>query len=404
MREGVDIVLSKKEIKEQFGLYSECCVILWGCGILGEQFLRFAQKMDIEIFACCDNNKEKWGTTFFDIPVISPSALEAMEKESRDSHPSRKILVQIALSRDYMPSVVKQLEEMGIFSCVEVIDRFQDFRDIILDKFMEKYPDITKNNIVSLNPEGVDLIKKPEIPEIPEFADEEFVVICQPAKTADTAIKKTCEKYNVSCLFSKHDAYSMKHNQKKIKVTTAIREPISRLVSDLYQGLASGAICSVAEVSFEDYADFIMTGDAQPIFDQRFYKKGLKSTPTFQHFFNGFSQVVVDVLQFDFSKEKGYTIIKEGNYDIFFYQLEKLDSLVPELSEWLGVPFDHLEKANEASKKWVSDSYKRAKKEVTFSQRFFDDCYNDPYVQHCYSQEDIAKFKARWRGQIDPNK
>ncbi len=49
-------------------------------------------------------------------------------------------------------------------------------------------------------------------------------------------------------------------------------------------------------------------------------------------------------------------------------------------------------------------SGKKGQQELKFSQEFFDACYNDPYVQHCYSTADIEKFKDRWRKNIDPNK
>lgn len=105
-------------------------------------------------------------------------------------------------------------------------------------------------------------------------------------------------------------------------------------------------------------------------------------------------------MSYPFDKEKGYTIIKEGNIEVFVYQLEKLNDVFLELSDWVGVPFEKMVNANKAEDKWVGESYKQACKEIEITQEYFDRCYNEPYVKHFYSDEDIEKFKERWRSHI----
>ncbi|MFI3169219.1 MAG: putative capsular polysaccharide synthesis family protein [Faecalibacterium sp.] len=119
-----------------------------------------------------------------------------------------------------------------------------------------------------------------------------------------------------------------------------------------------------------------------------------------QDFFVEFEKAVLDITKYLFDQDKGYAIIKEGNIEVFVYQLEKLNDLVPELSAWIGVPFEHLEKGNQASDKWFAESYRQAQQEIEFSQEYFDKCYNEPYVKYCYNEADIERFKARWRPHI----
>ncbi len=108
----------------------------------------------------------------------------------------------------------------------------------------------------------------------------------------------------------------------------------------------------------------------------------------------------MDITKYPFDQDKGFTVIKKDNVEVFVYQLEKLNDLIPELSSWLNVPFDKFINGNMATEKWSGDSYKRAQKEIEITQEYFDKCFDESYVKHCYSKADIEKFKARWRPHI----
>lgn len=220
------------------------------------------------------------------------------------------------------------------------------------------------------------------------------------------------------------DRYQCEKKVEKLKIITAVREPISQNISRLYEDL-SGAIhlnwimgelnsCTEEkrQVILEEYQNLFQDhgDDAQKLWDSwvKRYVMGPDKiincsyeNKTVQQTFKEYKEAVgLDFLAYPFDKEKGYTIIKEGNTEVFIYQLEKLNSLVPELSEWVGVPFDKLEKGNVGEDKWTGESYKQAQKHLKITQEYFDMCYDEPYVKHFYSPEDIEKFKARWRPHI----
>lgn len=208
----------------------------------------------------------------------------------------------------------------------------------------------------------------------------------------------------------------------KVKVIIGIRNPISQNVSELYQKISSGNIYFdwiLGELENKKANErkwflqkFEKTIDAnENIIEflwENFIRRYVYSNIEFnenhalsiQKSIQEFSKYILDITKYPFNKEKGYTVIKEGNIEVFVYQLEKLNCLVPELSEWVGVTFSEIVRGNDASDKWISDSYKQAQKEIEITQEYFDRCYSEPYVQHCYSQEDIEKFKARGRTHI----
>lgn len=264
---------------------------------------------------------------------------------------------------------------------------------------------------------------------------ENPILICSPQKTADLTLINTFDylnnskkypKINYAMLIHKPTLINKSRCEKKwsnLKIIVGMREPILQNLSGLYQRFSSGIAYSWMAYDIEGKSKaerliildqyktlFEDNGDNVQMMWEHFvnmyvnFDKDISKLTNdncfIQLFFPIFQLNVLDVLAYPFDKEKGYTIIKDGNTEIFMYQLEKLNQLVPELSEWVGVPFDKLENGNKAEDKWLGESYKQAQKEIQITQEYFDKCFDEPYVKHCYSEADIEKFKEKWRPHI----
>ncbi|ONI44109.1 hypothetical protein AN641_08345 [Candidatus Epulonipiscioides gigas] len=244
--------------------------------------------------------------------------------------------------------------------------------------------------------------------------NEHPLIICMPPKTADITLKNTFNKNNIKFNGHYHKPQIFDKNLyskicKKIRFIIGLREPINQNLSLLYEQL--GNIGYLSPKLWLDIKILQPDGDVQLLFDQLLSAYiNIKNEPTFniknflslfiQNFIPEYCKYIADIMKEPFDKEKGYTIIQDGNVEVFVYQLEKLNDNVQALSEWVGVPFDTLVNGNVAADKWIADSYKQAQKEIKISQEFFDKCFNEPYVKHFYSDEDIEKFKERWRPHI----
>ncbi len=266
---------------------------------------------------------------------------------------------------------------------------------------------------------------------------EEPVVICSPQKTADVSLVTTFNKINeiningtptinYTNLWHKQQLIhrsKSRNNFKKMKIIIGIREPISQNLSSLYQNISEG--CNLYGKMFVElqktseknkwntiinkYRELLINDadNAQALWDvwTNIYmlcnQEDNKTHSSYiQLFMRTFNANVVDLFAAPFNKEEGFGVISDGNYEVFVYQLEKLNSIVPELSRWIGVPFTKLEKTNVGENKWVGSSYKNALKEIQITQNYFDRCFDEPYVKHFYSESDIEKFKDRWRPHI----
>lgn len=394
------------QIDDKFSIYKENVVVLIGIGAGTKQIIELMQYHKIEINYICDNHKDSWGKIVEGIPIISPPHMEQIAKKEN-------IVAQISVN-NMAEGIEKQLFSIGIKNIVS----YDECHNILNCTFKMN---LFKNNKLTFDeneysPEFRALALKEKFTEyvLGNYFNKQLILICMPGKTGDNTLMSTFSSNNIHWLVMDHapqnfDLKLLNSLPGKVKIITALREPISQNLSLLYQMIAGfGRGCSglgatpKAKTFYNLYPNDLFKdgGDAQTIFTQ-FYDNSKEGN--ISNFMNRFKNNLFDIFDYNFDKEKGYTIIENGNIEVFVFQLEKMNekSTIKAMSDWISMkPFDAWVKGNEASGKWIADSYKQAQKEITFSQEYFDRCFNEPWIQHFYSQEDIEKFKERWRSHI----
>lgn len=105
----------------------------------------------------------------------------------------------------------------------------------------------------------------------------------------------------------------------------------------------------------------------------------------------------VDVFKYYFDYKAGYSIIKQGNIEIFLYKLEKLKDIQKEIGEFAGVSDFKLDSDNIGSNKITRNLDKQLKHEV----RIPDECLNYYYkdnikYSHFYSDDETKEFIKKW--------
>lgn len=385
----------KNEIRSMYEKFDKPYkVILWGTGDWGHQLYDLLISTNIEIFAYCDNNKKLTGggTLINDLPVLSPDKLKNMVDNGEN------IVVQIAFDTLGDNSIFDQLESLGVENHIESekIMNFENFTEIN----EELTPKIKEFGI---NP----LYRTPTVNNMRQDVvnvlsnNENGVIICNVSKTGDNTLFKTFDKINVKREFVHHSPEALNIEElnvknKPIKIITAVREPIGREISALFQRISFMTISSIHSYDKELFVD---GGDIQKSFEE-LTENNIGSYSQVPSFLERFSENILDVMSEPFDKEKGCTIIKKGNVEVFVYTLEKMNDIIPEMSEFVGVHFDEWVMGNVGADKWIAKSYKQAQEELVFSQEFFDSMYNEPYVKHFYTDEQIEKFKSRWQKNV----
>lgn len=398
------------KIDDKYGIYKENQVILWGAGFWGKKLLRILRARDISVTAFCDNDETKWGSTVMGVSVISPKELEALAKTS-------SVVVQLSIADKWAKEVLAQVTAMGITSTILREEAYSILAFISKLQYCKENPQRCGGwgNIEGIHKESLKI-------EASEFymeqLDQSAVYICMFGKTGDNTLKGTFHGNGIPFFMTEHhtdvfDLTLLEQGKQKVKIITAVREPISLCLSALYQLISHihrdhqfvNEHILKLETPFMEHG-----GDAQLFFDLRyettmFPEVFYKRVRTMDLWFKELEQSLgMSLFSQPFDQEKGYTIVKKGNIEVFIYQLEKLTGLVTEIADFVGGDFDHFDNGNEAQNKWIAQSYEVAKKELTFSQAFFDQNFEQSYLSHCYSEADILKFKEKWAKNIDPKK
>lgn len=392
------------QIDSDLSIYKNKKVVLLELGLGTQALINLMRYHGIKIDYICSIKEKILNTIFDGVEIISLEYLIEYAQKNENN-----ITVQLA-TKTPIGIYLKQLNYIGIKNVVSYEEAWQ-----VLN-FNNKFDLVKKNqHLFSLYDDTLNM--KRDFEEKPNFLDyiflnshlEEFIFICSIPKTGDHTLMETLNHHGINYHMMKHtptafDKKLVRNLDQKVKLIVGIREPISQNLSVLYQDIGSLIpIFSTFMLKSNKVNLFKDGGDAQELFDIRFdYENiGLDKVNVLSAYFDMIKENVIDLSKYEFDKEKGYMIAIEDNIEVFVYQIEKMDNIIHEMSDWIGqTQFDEWVMGNEASNKWISNSYKQAQKELVFTKEYFDSCYNNTWLKHFYLDEDIEKFKKKWRPHI----
>lgn len=183
------------------------------------------------------------------------------------------------------------------------------------------------------------------------------------------------------------------------KIIITIREPISRMISHMFEwldmsdkGLLTGKLGM--EYTFEDYISYctaIIDSNLQYEMDEfAWFRHELKNT------------LNINILDTPFDQKKGYGIFQHGELQILVVKLEKMHSLEDIIGNFIGMDDFVLCADNASNKKWYRFAYEEFKKRFNVSNNLINYFYkNNPYMDHFYTEEEKAEFLKKWRKKAD---
>lgn len=399
------------KIDENLSIFKENKVIIQG---VDDKMFLLLKSFEIDIFAFFDDERthEK---EFCDIEIISTTQLEELAKENDD------LLIQFSEESFNTEKLIENLENMGITNYIHDKETTQILNCIIKAEVFKNVfvPNESKEDEKIEDNKGTESIilnkyKQIFYRRILDNENGEALLVCMPRKTGDFTINNTLNEHKITF-------FNMWHNPEiydkdvfdkfdKVKIITAVREPISQKISNLYEEISQIEMSfmrvindRLLENGFTNIDDVVKNGgDVQKIFDRRneISFKQFGTYASLEAFFSQFNKNICNITESEFNKEKGCMIIKSENIEVFAYQLEKLNEVVEDLAEFVGSDFKTLSNGNVAKDKWVSSSYEKAKKELVLTKEFVSDCYNSSYVNHFYKAEEIEMFKNKWNENV----
>jgi len=187
---------------------------------------------------------------------------------------------------------------------------------------------------------------------------------------------------------------------KKWKIVTLVRDPISRNTSAFFQSLELKRLDYDHQYQAKSFFGFETIVDLEDLgpFITIFFEKSDHDTPLV--FFDRELKDTfgIDVYSSAFPKSKGYKIYEEERADVLLIRLENLDECAQDaFKEFLGIDGFTLTNKNVAGDKPYRALYQRFLDSIVLPDSYLDRMYTSKYARHFYSEEEINKFKAKWR-------
>lgn len=179
-------------------------------------------------------------------------------------------------------------------------------------------------------------------------------------------------------------------NNKKLKIISLVREPISRNISFYFQDFQ----IPLMEISSNRDTTISKNINIEVFIDDFF--KNFNHTNGINWFDNELKKYFdLNIYKYPFDKERGYSIIKKDNIEFLIIKLEKLNRLKKGnlFNDFLNVKNFNLTRKNDSKEKWYDCIYKDFKESIVFSEKYINRIYNSKYMRHFYTNEEILKFK-----------
>jgi hypothetical protein len=181
---------------------------------------------------------------------------------------------------------------------------------------------------------------------------------------------------------------------KKWKVITLVREPIARNVSSFFQIIDYPlpnfmARYHAGELDIETVSNtFLEKFDHQQVL--HWFETDLRQA------------LGIDVFAGEFPREKGYQIYQGDTCELLLLKLEKLNECACDaFRDFLGIEHFDLVRTNIGEEKEYAGAYQQLKEHLILPERYVQEMYSSPTMQHFYDQREIAAFAAKWKTHHD---
>jgi hypothetical protein len=183
-----------------------------------------------------------------------------------------------------------------------------------------------------------------------------------------------------------------KNHNKRWKIITLVREPISRNVSEFLHKINQGEY-------FDNFYDKYFSGylKMDEIIDMFLNKNKRHNLPLewldqeIPYAYN------IDIFEEEFPKLQGYATFQRGNIDLLVIKLEHLDKCCQQaFQEFLNIDNFVLMNDNVGNYRKYSSIYQKFKEQIAIPQEYIDKMYTSRYTKHFYMEEEIDAFKQKW--------
>lgn len=171
--------------------------------------------------------------------------------------------------------------------------------------------------------------------------------------------------------------------QQALRVISASREIVSRVLSGAFQYLSTNGLDSSGVIDMGRVNDYL---------EKSFFNDCEVIAGWFEHqFYCG-----LDIYDHPFNHQQGHVRISHPIVDLFLYRVEDLPRLDSPLAEFLGMPGFRVQRKNVGGEKSYNKAYQQLMATYVVPQRVLDELYATRYMRHFYSDEERDRFREHW--------
>lgn len=386
------------QMLKDISLLFEKRLVLWGMGqkgreILADIFSMGAGKRGVLI---CDSDYRLHGKVILNNTVLSPEELNGKIQGMDQS--DFAILVTV-VSTKAQDEIIENIEKM----CGKNIDIYTEFavewgiylglKNPNIDRaFKETELDKHKKSR-ACNAEA----QKVREEALKYFAflplhNDEIVLVYQPGKVASSTVYKSIlnrGRYVLHChvldeIGETDDSLYELLNMKSGKIICMVRDPVARRIAEMWQNMHQVSRYS-ENVDFAEIEKYYFPDN----FDGGEFS-----------WFNGQMKRVfkIDVFDYPFDQERGYSIIKKDNMEVLLLKMEKINELEGVIGGFLDIAGFKLDNSNIGEGKAYRFAYHDYKAGFSLSKDILEKVYiNNVYTKHFYTEQETEEFYRKWQ-------
>ena len=415
-------------ICNHFSCIQKSDIVIYGTGHWGEQAFRILKKANINILSVC--NTEKADNLFHNYSVLSI-------KDIKEKYDKSTVLIIIA-SLDYHKEMMKNCDNQS-FLHAKVCSFYAVYQSFFMHRDDSRMPEdlrVEMAHCLRMSDKRMEYQEKIyALDMLVQAVGESDVFIYQPGKVGSQSVWKSIGGNSLQFHslvipfafpeFSREqlEYYIDKIRNKKVKIITGVREPISRDLAAMFQNsdIDLWPYHQFNSNIFWLYGDFFGS-ESGGLKHSDIMKRTPKWEKNLENAFFDLSNAIIeygldefswfsyeikrvfgiDIFQEPFDKEKGYGIIRKGNVEILIYKLEALNTLECMIGEFLGQDEFQLKRENLSEEKIYNAAYHELKEVLKISEKYFQYYYKDNSAySHFYTDNEIDCYRKMWEEHID---
>lgn len=391
MVRDLDIIKNEKYIYEKR-------FIIWGAGAGGKElFIELVKKTDNIVFIDSDNTKSG---IYCGKPVYGPERLADFLDDDNSA------IVISALSMKLQNAMLEQIFSLGGGTEYDIYTKFavELALKILEAKEIEKQKEeiqILNNKLNLKNMEISSLRFRVHLLEQIFAAEmsEKVVFVYSSKKVASSSICLSAYYAGIYALHTHYfldrqsvipeDVLKMFMKRKHGKVITLVRDPIARQISLLWHILGDNAQTFINRYGTFDNIEknFLSVSEQEDEFE--WFKSEMES------------MIGINVYDYPFDCESGYSIIEKDGISLLLLKMEKLASLENVIASFLEADSFKLYNDNVTENKTYRFAYQDYLKQAVISPELIKHYYcGNKYMEHFYTKKEILGFRNRWENNI----